>query len=576
MPAQLEVLNGDLNGRHYLIEDDEFLIGRSPSCDLVIPKRYISREHARIVKKGAEYVIDGLSDTNPVTVEDQPASGHRLADGDEFELCGIRFRWKARGGAVPARHAGVAMSGSAPDRAGSEKAKKDDSWRDEEPDTVPTATKAQHSRPQKRPSESDDSIGDEPTSPRPVKRGGSVTGSTAQAGAAKGKVVFDVDEGAKDEADQTAELKASAKGSVAQNSAGARGSVKGSAADAKASGPHGESSNERTAELGKVQDPNDPDYDPFAAVEAKKKKEKQGDPAREKLLRALMIVGSLGIVLAVGIVMKVNKKPEVTTVRVANPITLALNQALRVDEPFSSSDRPIGPTKTQLNGDPFLIFKDNVCDIEWAVPHVKTKATLIVRAKELGETEFVLEYPETARRKIFRVIVEGDDPWDAARDKRRTELKNKSLAELRKLADAHKESGAKFEKEKEVVRKESYFRLALREYVKAVDAATVLRNNLATSGSTVPPADSKRVQECEQAEAQARADYEEFVNRVLAQYRGDLQRGASKVELVAQLKRVLRAICNAGDARFIRLRLVLEESFQVSYDSDGSELNDEG
>lgn len=565
MPAQLEVLNGDLNGRHYLIEDDEFLIGRSPSCDLVIPKRYISREHARIVKKGAEYVIDGLSDTNPVTVEDQPASGHRLADGDEFELCGIRFRWRARGGAVPARHAGVAMSGSAPDRGGSEsKKKKDDSWRDEEPDTLPTATKAPARK--RELSGSDDPDGDEPTSPRPVKRGGSVTGSAAAAPAKK--VVFDVDEG-KDEADQTAELKTSARGSVA-------GSIKGSGADAKASGPHGESSNERTAELGKVQDPNDPDYDPFAAVEAKKKKEKQGDPAREKLLKALMIVGSLGIVLAVAIVMKVRQKPEVTTVRVSSPITLALNQAVRVDEPFSSSDRPLGPTRTSLNGDPFYIFKDNVCDIEWAVPHVKTKATLIVKAKEQGETEFVLDYPETARRKIFKVSVDGEDPWEAARDKRRTELKTRSLAELRKLADEHRASGAKFEKEKEVVRKESYFRLALREYAKAVDAAIALRSNLATSGSTVPPADSKRVQECEQAEAQARADYEEFVNRVLAQYRGDLQRGASKVELVAQLKRVLRAICNAGDARFIRLRLILEESFQVSYDSDGSELNDEG
>jgi hypothetical protein len=568
MPAQLEVLNGDLNGRHYLIEDDEFLIGRSPSCDLVIPKRYISREHARIVKKGAEYVIDGLSDTNPVTVEDQPASGHRLTDGDEFELCGIRFRWKARGGAVPARHAGVAMSGSAPDRGGSDKKKKDDSWRDEEPDTVPTAMKAQHSRPQRKPSESDDSIGEEPTSARPVKRDGSMTGSTASAPAKK--VVFDVDEG-KDEADQTAELKTSAKGSVAANSAGSRGS----AADAKASGPHGESSNERTAELGKVQDPNDPDYDPFAAVEAKKKKEKQGDPAREKLLRALMIVGSLGIVLAVAIVMKVRQKPEVTTVYVTNPITLALNQALRVDEPFSSSDRPIGPTKTSLNGDPFYIFKGNVCDIEWAVPHVKTKATLIVKAKEQGDSEFVLEYPETARRKVFKVVVDGEDPWDAAREKRRTELRQKSPLELRRLADAHKDSGAKFEKEKEVVRKESYLRLALREYVKAVDAANVLRTNLAKMG-TVPPADSERVKVCEESESRARADYEEFVNRVLAQYRGDLQRGATKVELVAQLKRVLRAICNAGDARFIRLRLILEESFQVSYDSDGSELNDEG
>ncbi|RMG06959.1 MAG: FHA domain-containing protein, partial [Planctomycetota bacterium] len=92
--ATLEVLSGELSGRTYAIDEEEFVIGRSQRCHLVIPKRYVSREHARIVREGSDYIVDGLSEKNPVHVGARPIREHLLSDGDVFEFCGIRFRFR--------------------------------------------------------------------------------------------------------------------------------------------------------------------------------------------------------------------------------------------------------------------------------------------------------------------------------------------------------------------------------------------------------------------------------------------------------------------------------------------------
>lgn len=599
----LEVLSGDLSGRSYLLEEDEFLIGRAPTCQLVIPKRYISREHARIRRDGPDYVVQGLSEKNPVTVGERPKKKHALTDGDEFEVCGIRFRFRAVGGAVPSRHAGVAMKsrsdGSGPSERGGgswddepkaaekknpvfdglprkkkDEAEQQDSWSD--PEESGGEKKADDSWDDPKPKRPGGEVGEEtgPPAPRHAKPPRSTTGSAA----GPGKVVFGADED-EEPADKTAELPRVAKGgSVAPNKA----SVKGSTADAKGgktsgSGKHGESSNERTAELGKVQDPNDPDYDPFAAVEATKKKERASDPQRDKLLKALMGVGLLGIVLAVGIVAKVRQPKEWVDVQASVPIVVTVGGAVKFEEPFAQIDRPAGPTTSFLDGDPdrTYIHKDPVCEIEWLVPHVRTKATFLIRGKEKGDTEFVLEFPESRRRKRFRVSVEGDDPHETARDTRRLALKPQSPTQLRRKADDHLASGETFEKEREVALKEGNYRLALREYSHAVDAAIVLRELLSKQG-TVPPADGERVRRCEEAEARARREWEEFCGRELANYRGLLKNTtATKADKVQQLRRVLRAIAHECDPTFMRLRLILEECWQNPFDGDGSERCDE-
>ena len=60
--GEVEVLSGDLSGRHYAVHEDGFMIGRSSGCDLVLPKRYISRQHARIERDGARRHAGAVAD----------------------------------------------------------------------------------------------------------------------------------------------------------------------------------------------------------------------------------------------------------------------------------------------------------------------------------------------------------------------------------------------------------------------------------------------------------------------------------------------------------------------------------
>ena len=78
----LEIVAGELQGRKYRVEDARFVIGRAPSCDLVIPKKYISREHAKISRAGRDYVIP--DDVKTLAL---PTLRHRLvlAPGAEIE-----------------------------------------------------------------------------------------------------------------------------------------------------------------------------------------------------------------------------------------------------------------------------------------------------------------------------------------------------------------------------------------------------------------------------------------------------------------------------------------------------------
>lgn len=568
----LEILTGDLSGRRYRVDDAEFVIGRAPNCDLVLPKRYISREHARISRAGREYVIDGLSEKNPILVKDRPIRPkHRLSDGEEFELCGIRFRFHAQGDVGGPRRPGAVMgSGSRDGGDGAQEsswASDPDYARGNRGDVTPDpdersrrdareasaapprglASMADDTGPPARRSlpPSDDDL------PVPVRGSGAVKRSSPGAG----KVVFEADDG-DDEEEATKELPSIRKDvgkSAGQGSAGSR-----------------ESQNERTAELGKVKDPNDPDYDPFAEVDKREKKKKDGDPGREKALKALMILGFVGIVLAAAILWKLKQPKPVQYVDHPTPIRVALDQVVRFEEPWSQVDPPWGRTATRRDGEPYVYHRDNVVEVEWAVPHIKTKCIFLVRGVAPGDTTFEVQFPESRRIKRFQVIVDGDNPHDVARERRRAELRKKSPHQLRQAAEAHLASGETYTKERDVTAREGYYRLAITELAKAADAAVILRDLLATGG-TVPGDVTELVRKAEEAEAKARTDYEDFVNRELARYRAALQREA-RLESIEQLQRCLRAINHDCDPRFQRLRLILEESWGVPWAGDGSEV----
>jgi hypothetical protein len=346
-----------------------------------------------------------------------------------------------------------------------------------------------------------------------------------------------------------------------------KGKVGKSAAKAGSAGS-GESHNERTAELGKVKDPNDPDYDPFAEVDNAKKKKETKDPGRDKALKLLMVVGALGIVLAGGILMKLSEEKPYEYVDATNPVRVALNQTVRFEEPWSKVDPPNGRTATRRDGEPYIFHRDNVVEVEWAVPHMQTKCVFLIRGVELGETQFELVYPESRKVKRFTIVVEGDNPHEVAQEQRKVEMRKWSPRELRKTAE-DLGSGDTYTKEREVPSREGNFRLAYVEYSRAADAALILRDLLAKEG-TVPSDVTELVRRAEEAKSKAETDWEDFINKALAVYRSNLQR-ESRTECVEQLQRVLRVINHDCDTRFQRLRLILEESWVGEWNGDGTE-----
>ncbi|HEX9372277.1 MAG TPA: FHA domain-containing protein [Roseiflexaceae bacterium] len=69
---------------------ERVVLGRDPSCDLVIAGRLISRQHACITRAGQAYTIEDLGSRNGTMVNGQPIDTSRaLRDGDRIDLGGL-------------------------------------------------------------------------------------------------------------------------------------------------------------------------------------------------------------------------------------------------------------------------------------------------------------------------------------------------------------------------------------------------------------------------------------------------------------------------------------------------------
>ena len=67
----------------------EFLIGRSPSCNLTLEDPLVSRKHARILTTESGAVLDDLGSRNGTLVNGEPVfEGHRLANRDRIRVGG--------------------------------------------------------------------------------------------------------------------------------------------------------------------------------------------------------------------------------------------------------------------------------------------------------------------------------------------------------------------------------------------------------------------------------------------------------------------------------------------------------
>ncbi|HQC64945.1 MAG TPA: FHA domain-containing protein, partial [Anaerolineaceae bacterium] len=78
--------NSSLDGQQWVITDT-LLIGRDAACDVVIPDRQVSRQHARITKTGAVVMLEDLGSKNGTYLNGKPLTEPKqLTEADEITV----------------------------------------------------------------------------------------------------------------------------------------------------------------------------------------------------------------------------------------------------------------------------------------------------------------------------------------------------------------------------------------------------------------------------------------------------------------------------------------------------------
>ena len=66
------------------------VVGRDDSADIVVDEPLVSRLHARIERRGEDYVLVDLGSTNLTRVNGDVVSERKLCDGDEVRFARAR------------------------------------------------------------------------------------------------------------------------------------------------------------------------------------------------------------------------------------------------------------------------------------------------------------------------------------------------------------------------------------------------------------------------------------------------------------------------------------------------------
>ena len=95
MPAKLTVYPPQRAARFVIIREGESLmVGRDPSCELVIEDARVSKRHAEVRWSGASWTIEDLGSKNGTAVNGCAADGIALANGDTISFGGLAGRFE--------------------------------------------------------------------------------------------------------------------------------------------------------------------------------------------------------------------------------------------------------------------------------------------------------------------------------------------------------------------------------------------------------------------------------------------------------------------------------------------------
>jgi len=96
-PASLLLLSGSQVMRVFPLNAQELSIGRAEQSDITLADPGVSRNHARIVREGDDFIVEDLRSTNGTEVNGQLVRRRRLADGDVVKVASSTLQFRREG-----------------------------------------------------------------------------------------------------------------------------------------------------------------------------------------------------------------------------------------------------------------------------------------------------------------------------------------------------------------------------------------------------------------------------------------------------------------------------------------------
>ncbi len=95
--AFLKFDKGSLPGQILELHEERMVLGRHPSCQIVLENAAVSRQHAQILESHGQYYIEDLRSRNATLLNGVPVEGRaELNDQDRIQVCDVQFRFYIR------------------------------------------------------------------------------------------------------------------------------------------------------------------------------------------------------------------------------------------------------------------------------------------------------------------------------------------------------------------------------------------------------------------------------------------------------------------------------------------------
>jgi hypothetical protein len=87
---------GGRTGESIALDEEHITIGRRPDADLFLDDVTVSRDHAVLVRRAADYWLDDCGSLNGTYVNRQRIESQRLQDGDELQVGKYKLTYLSR------------------------------------------------------------------------------------------------------------------------------------------------------------------------------------------------------------------------------------------------------------------------------------------------------------------------------------------------------------------------------------------------------------------------------------------------------------------------------------------------